>query len=136
MLRSAVRPPLWWRDHTSTTLWELPAGLVEPGESARVAAARELYEELGARADPDALVPLGNVDVARSWASSPKSKRSFTSRLILARSTPAQGDASALEQASLLHALPVAEALALCAAGAMADLKTELGLRRLSELAR
>jgi ADP-ribose pyrophosphatase len=133
MLRSAVRPPLWHRDPESMTLWELPAGLVEPGESPRDAAARELYEEVGAKVSPDALLPLGPA-LYPAPGMVAELQSYFHVAIDPAKLEPAQGDASALEQASLLHALPVAEALALCAAGAMPDLKTELGLRRLSEL--
>ncbi len=61
-LRSALRPPLALRDDgvpIEAGLWELPAGLVEPGESPAVAAARELEEELGFAVSPEALRLLG-----------------------------------------------------------------------------
>ena len=61
-LRSAVRPPCALRGlrrpHEGG-LWELPAGLVEPGEEPAAAAARELGEELGFAADAGAMRPLG-----------------------------------------------------------------------------
>ena len=38
---------------------ELPGGLIDPGESALVAGARELAEEVGLRLDETDLVPLG-----------------------------------------------------------------------------
>jgi 8-oxo-dGTP pyrophosphatase MutT (NUDIX family) len=39
--------------------WDIPKGLMEPGESAREAAVRELREETGLVAPPHALVDLG-----------------------------------------------------------------------------
>lgn len=65
-LRSALRPPLALRDDDVTLdagLWELPAGLIERGEDPREAAARELFEEVGVRVAPEALVPLGGAVV-------------------------------------------------------------------------
>jgi 8-oxo-dGTP diphosphatase len=43
-------------------IWELPGGMIDPGESARDAAVRELLEESGQRADTLALA-----GVARTW---------------------------------------------------------------------
>jgi 8-oxo-dGTP diphosphatase len=42
-------------------LYSLPGGHVEPGESLREAAARELVEETGVRVQPGTLEPLGVV---------------------------------------------------------------------------
>ena len=61
-LRSAVRPPLAFRrvePKVPAVLWEVPAGLIEPGEAPSVAAARELEEELGFTVSPDEMLPLG-----------------------------------------------------------------------------
>lgn len=64
-LRSAVRPALVMRDFVETgvpeardvgNLWEVPAGLVDPGERGMDgllnAAARELHEEIGFKVEP------------------------------------------------------------------------------------
>ncbi|MET7700999.1 NUDIX hydrolase [Streptomyces sp. NPDC005485] len=51
---------MMWRHRfvTDTWAWELPMGLVEDGESAAGAAARELEEETGRRPRPDSLREL------------------------------------------------------------------------------
>jgi len=42
-------------------LWSLPGGHIEPGETARAAAMREVLEETGVEADIDALVDVHDV---------------------------------------------------------------------------
>jgi len=51
---------LMWRHRftTRTWNWEIPAGIVEPGEEVAEAAAREVLEETGYRIDPARLEPL------------------------------------------------------------------------------
>ena len=135
-LRSAVRPPCALRalppEHPGA-LWEVPAGLVEPGEDPAVTAARELGEELGFAADASAMRPLGQWtlpvpgmiaerNVFYSIAVDPRT-----------RSTPTE-DGSALERAAAICAIPLPEALQHCRTGAIRDAKTELALRRLAEL--
>lgn len=44
---------------TGSPRWDIPKGMLEPGEDPRQAAARELAEETGLRAPPDALIDLG-----------------------------------------------------------------------------
>jgi len=137
MMCSCIRVPLFWRDRRAeaSTLWELPAGLVEVGEAPVQAAARELFEEIGVRADASKLAPLGppmfpapgmiaevhsffHVEIDPSTLEAPP------------------GDASALERESVVASIALDEALALCASGAIRDSKTELALRRLKEALR
>jgi 8-oxo-dGTP pyrophosphatase MutT (NUDIX family) len=44
---------------TGTARWDLPKGLVDPGEPPRAAAVREAWEEAGLRLDAGALADLG-----------------------------------------------------------------------------
>ena len=48
-----------YRHAAKDYLWELPAGRIDPGENALHAAQRELLEETGLAAPPEALTPLG-----------------------------------------------------------------------------
>lgn len=145
-LRSALRPPLFFRDPARSplaetsggALWELPAGLIEPGEQSPAgvfeAARRELAEELGfvvAAADFQALGP--------STLPAPgfiAERHFFVSVEVVPGERGEPGlDGSALERFGRVIAIPLAQALVLCASGRIEDTKTELGLRRLAELA-
>lgn len=136
LLRSCVRPAAASRPHPpahDAVLWELPAGLVEPGEPVRTAAARELYEETGARVELSALKELG------PWmfpvpAVIGELHSYFHVEIDPDALHPPPGDDSPLEHGALVVALPLDEALALCMAGQIRDLKTELGLRRLRDV--
>jgi ADP-ribose pyrophosphatase len=135
-LRSCVRPPLALRTipplHEGT-LWELPAGLVEPDEDPAACAARELGEELGFAATAQDMKPLGE------WMFPVPAmigeRHLFFSIEVdpRARKTPTE-DGSALERAAAILALPVADILEHCRRGAIRDEKTELALRRLVEI--
>lgn len=143
-LRSALRPPLRFRDpalspdqpRASGALWELPAGLIEPAEQgeqgAREAGRRELWEELGFRAELGDLQPLGPA----TWpCPGIMCERHFFVHVAVRpeeRGEPAL-DGSALERFGRVIALPLTEALALCRDGRIEDAKTELGLRRLAD---
>ncbi len=134
VLRAAIRPPIWWRDRrASPWLWELPAGLVEPGESVRAAAARELFEEVGVRVEPSVFGALGH-PVLPAPGMIAEVQTFFHAAIDWASRISPEGDASALESIAHLCALPLVEALALCTAGEIRDAKTELALRRLHEV--
>lgn len=145
-LRSSLRPPISLRQAARSplpdlvdtgVLWELPAGLVEPGERGpaglRAAAARELAEELGYPIDPGRFSPLGCSSFPCPGVIG---ERHFFFHVEVRpeeRGEPSL-DGSALERGGVVASVQLTTALALCRAGAFEDAKTELGLRRLSEL--
>ncbi|MGW2838925.1 NUDIX hydrolase [Streptomyces sp. NPDC001493] len=63
LLSPADEVLLMWRHRfaTSTWNWEIPSGIVEPGEDLAVAGAREVLEETGYRVAPDTLAPLAYI---------------------------------------------------------------------------
>lgn len=145
-LRSSVRPPLALRPPAarsssgdlpatiaSGVLWEVPAGLVEPGESPRDAAARELHEELGFAVDPADLVPLGP-PAAPAPGFVGEVHFYFHIRVDPVRRAPPGGDGSPLEDDAVIVSVPLDDALDACRAGLVPDAKTELALRRLADV--
>jgi ADP-ribose pyrophosphatase len=144
-LRSALRPPLFFRDPARSpvpeagtgALWELPAGLIEPDEQGPSgvleAARRELEEEVGFalpasrfRALGGPTVPAGGFIAERHF---------FVSAAVDPgeRGEPSL-DGSALERFGRVIAMPLAQGLELCVSGRIEDAKTELGLRRLADV--
>ncbi len=142
-LRSAVRPPLALRPAElgegavdaavpGGSLWELPAGLVEPGETPEDAAVRETEEELGFRIEVKDVARLG-----RSLAPAPALIGEYH-HFVICRVRKAERheptlDGSPLEHGGQVIVLPVDIALARARAGEIVDEKTELGLRRLAD---
>lgn len=135
-LRSSVRPPVALREDAareSGNLWEVPAGLIEPGEAPAAAAARELHEELGFEVGAAAMQPLGASSfpapafiAERHWF--------FHVRVDPAARGEPGGDGSPLEDGAIVVSVPLAEALRACVDGTIRDEKTELALRRLADL--
>jgi ADP-ribose pyrophosphatase len=135
-LRSAVRPPCALRTLPPShdgCLWELPAGLIEPGEEPAAAAAREIDEELGFRVDAQALRELGPWTFPAPGIIGERHLFFHVEVDPGSRGTPGE-DGSALEAGAAILAIPVADALEHCRRGTLLDAKTELGLRRLAEL--
>jgi ADP-ribose pyrophosphatase len=136
-LRSAVRPPLVLRDDgaapPSSVLWEVAAGLIEPGEAPAAAAARELEEELGFHVGAAEMRPLGPTAYPAPGLVGEVHHYFHLEVDPAARAEP-QGDGSPLEEASRIIAVPLDRALAACRAGEITDAKTELALRRLAEI--
>lgn len=142
VLRSAARPPVLLRDPNrfrghlggAESLWEVPAGLVEPGEESdeglRRAAARELEEETGFVLSPAAIEHLGpsgypcpGVIAERQYF--------FSADVTDAPSTRPSLDGSPLEFVGEVFAIPLSSALAELERLGALDIKTEVALRRL-----
>jgi ADP-ribose pyrophosphatase len=143
-LRSALRPPLYFRDPKRSpqpesglgALWELPAGLIDVGEQSaagvHVAAARELQEELGFSVAPAAIVRLGHSVLPCPGVIA--ERQYFTAvQVDPARREQPTLDGSELEREGRVATVSLEQALAWIRAGQLEDAKTELGLRRLAE---
>ena len=134
-LRSCVRPPIVLREQPSESpgLWEIPAGLVDPGEAPRAAAARELAEELGITVSESALEELGPwtypcpgfIGERQIFFHVPVDPND--------RQTPTE-DGSPLEREAEIVSLPLRDAIELARQGKLRDAKTELALRRLADI--
>ena len=146
-LRTAVRPPVALRPvgcrpvperETLGNLWELVAGLVEVDEQSpeglRGCASRELAEEVGFEVPPEAMRELGPSTFPAPGICGERHFFVHAEVDPARRATPSE-DGSALEQHALVVAIPLDDAIALARAGDLEDAKTELGLRRLAELA-
>jgi len=135
-LRSAIRPPCALRPVPPAhdgSLWELPAGLVEPGEEPAAAAAREIDEELGFTVAASAMRELGPFTFPAPGIIGERHLFFHVEVDPAARGTPGE-DGSALEAGAEIVAVPLRDALEHCRRGLLPDAKTELGLRRLAEL--
>lgn len=140
-LRSSLRPPVALREEAtasssapplSPVLWELPAGLIEPGESPRAAAARELAEELGFDVAESAVLDLGPA-AHPAPAMIGELHHFFRVEVDPKTRTEPAGDGSPVEAGAVVVAIPLEEALAACRRGDIRDEKTELALRRLAD---
>lgn len=147
-LRSAMRPPLLERAahpaavgrESQASLWELPAGLIEPNDAGadnahdttiRRAAARETVEELGFVIPEDRFLLLGHgVHPAPAMTA----ERQFFVHVELRddkQATPSL-DGSPLEEHAEICLVWLHDALRWCDEGVIVDSKTELALRRLA----
>lgn len=145
-LRSSIRPPLALRagyalpvpdPSGDPTLYEIPAGLVEPEEAGeaglRECAARETMEEVGLEVAADAFRSLGPA-VALSPGLVGEKIHLFFAEVDATKMVKPTMDGSPVEEVARIAFVPLGEALAACADGRITDIKTELGLRRLADL--
>lgn len=140
VLRSAIRPPVALRpegDETQGLLWEVPAGLIEEderGEEGRKqCAARELFEETGARVELSGIEPLGPSTFPSPGVIGERHYY-FHAEIDPSAMTEPPEDGSVLEENAIVLALPLRIALQLVRKGEIQDAKTEIALRRLAEL--
>ena len=132
VLRSAVRIPFSLRDPGLGNVWELPAGLVESGESIEEAGARELFEEAGASLAPSALRRLGPPVVPAPGIIA-EIQHFVVADVDPEALVPPEEDGSPLERHAHVVAVPLEVALRDLGAHGLVDAKTELGLRRLAD---
>lgn len=147
VLRSQLRPPLHFRGDydvpleargTGAVQWEIPAGLMEPGERGTeglfVRASAEAREEVGLDVAPSRFALLGPpVSLSPGLIGEKLHFVAAELRDDDARHAPS-GDGHAVEEGSrsLLVSLP--RALEAIDQGRVHDIKTELGIRRLAAL--
>jgi len=117
-------------------LTELVAGILEPGDvggdGLRQRAAAEVAEEAGFVVEPGAIAVLG-AGVYPSPGSMIE-KFYFTAvEVDPAAQQPLAGDGSPMEEGAATRWLVLDAAIEACVRGELADLKTELGLRRLRD---
>jgi ADP-ribose pyrophosphatase len=146
LVRDGLRPSLLLgRDPTRAPLPEPPpgmfltelvAGILEPGDvgvdGLRQRAAHEVEEEAGFIVAPAAIALLG----AGAYPSpgSMIEKFYFTAvEVDPSTQQPLSGDGSPMEEGARTRWLPLDHAIDACVRGELADLKTELGLRRLRD---
>jgi ADP-ribose pyrophosphatase len=117
-------------------LTELVAGILETGDTGepglRLRAAHEVAEEAGYIVEPAAITVLGAGLYPSPGAM--VEKFYFTAvEVDPAAQQPLNGDGSPMEEGARTRWLSLEAALAACVRGEIADLKTELGLRRLRD---
>lgn len=145
-LRSSIRPPLSLRPGCNVplaeqetgdpTLFEIPAGLVEPDEKGEEGlqgcSARETMEEVGIDVAPARFARLGG-PVYLTPGLIAEQVHIFWAEVDPATAVDPGMDGSPVEERAKIEWVPIAEALAACRDGRIGDVKTEVAIRRLAE---
>jgi ADP-ribose pyrophosphatase len=114
--------------------WEIPAGLIDPGETPAETAARECKEELGFDLPAEAFQELGHFTYSAVGLCGERIHFYWVKVDPKDRQEPTL-DGSPLEEGAEVITVELEEAIRLCNAGELADSKTEIAIRRLhSEL--
>ena len=144
-LRTTIRPPLLMRenlalpqedDSPAFALLELPAGLIEEDDADEAGlcerARIETLEETGYQLSIDNFKNMGSAPFV-SPGVIPERAFFFRAHVndVTARTAPT-GDGSPAEEGCDIMWIPLDDALKMCEFGEIADMKTELGLRRLA----
>ena len=146
-LRSQLRPPLAFREGYQVPLmahgqgpvqWEVPAGLIEPGErglaGVRRRAAAEAFEEVGMRLDAAQFEPLGKpTSLSPGMCGEKLHFMAAEVQVDAAREAPA-GDGHALEDHNVVRFVPLEHALHALESEHVHDIKTEVALHRLARM--
>ena len=148
VLRSQLRPPLCFRTEydvplpalgTGAVQWEIPAGLVEPGERGLdglfARASAEAREEVGVVLAAERFRTLGPASSLSPGLLAEKLHFVCAEILDTDEWELAKGDGHAVERHSLSLFVPLSTALAAIAQGVVHDVKTEVGIYRLQALA-
>lgn len=130
-LRSAIRPPLGLRgDGVPASQWEIPAGLLEPGETVEGCAARETHEEAGLDVAPADFEPLGP-DVGLAPGVLGERLHFRVARVRSGDAVAPPTDGHPVEDRAEVRFVPLEAVAAAIDAGLVTDIKTELALHRL-----
>jgi len=132
-LRSAIRPAIADRFVDGGNLWELPAGLIEEGESPVECAVRELKEELGFDAEEKDFKPVGPISYTSVGICAEQLYFLSVEVDPSSQNVPTE-DGSALEKGADIISMCVFDILCACQRGEIKDAKTEIGIRRMSFL--
>lgn len=131
-LRSAVRPAIASRFPEEANLWEIPAGLLDPGETPKETAAREALEEIGFEIKPEEFSPLGGF-IFTSVGMYSERIYFFAVKVHPNDKKEPILDGSPLEKHGEVIPVELNKALSMVQNHQLKDGKTEIAIRRLAE---
>jgi len=145
-MRTAIRPPLLFRaegrvpvtlERASAVVWEVPAGLIEPGEKGESGilgcASRETLEEVGLAIEPSNFSALGPPMALCPGVIGEMIYFCHATANVADAGKPTE-DGSPLEERAEVRWVSLDEALQAVRSGIVSDIKTEVAIRRLAEL--